>query len=67
MAVLGKVIMIPWMVISIILLVGVTIIRMACNYILGTVGDPPNDGGQPSSDWWVTNFGMVGGPPGDGW
>ena len=28
--------------------------------------DPPDDGGQPSSCWWLTTFLMVGDPPGDG-
>ena len=39
---------------------------MVCNHILGTVGDPPDDGGQPFSFWWVTKFWMVGEPPWDG-
>ena len=33
---------------------------------LGTVGDPSDDGGQPSLCWWVTKLWMVGDPPGDG-
>ena len=31
-----------------------------------TVGDHPDDGRWPSSDWWVTNLWMVGYIPGDG-
>ena len=47
---------------------------MVCDHILGTVGDPPDNGGQPFSDQWVTKFWMLGDPlgdggdqPGDGW
>ena len=40
---------------------------MVCDHILGTVGDPPDDGGQPSSCLWVNEFCMVGDHPGDGW
>ena len=41
---------------------------MVCDHIHGTVGDPsPDDGGQPSSDWWVAKYFMVGDQPGDGW
>ena len=36
---------------------------MVCNHILGTVGDPPDDGGQSSSGLWVTKFLMVGDHP----
>ena len=40
---------------------------MVCDHILGTVGDPSDDGGQPSSCWCVTKFWMVGYHPGNGW
>ena len=39
---------------------------MVCNHILGTVGDPPDDGWQPSLGWWVTKFWILGEPPLDG-
>ena len=39
---------------------------MICYHILGTFGNPPDDGGQSSSCWWLTKFWMVGHPPGDG-
>ena len=65
MTVLGKVITIPWMVVSFILL-GVTIKGIVCDHTLRAVGDPPYDGGKSSSGWWVTKFWMVGDPPLDG-
>ena len=39
---------------------------MVCNNILETVDDPPDDGGQASSGWWVTKFWMKVDPPLDG-
>ena len=65
MTVLGKVITILWMVVSFILLVGDHHGDSVRPYPR-TVGDPPDDGGQPSSDCWVTKFWMVCDPPRDG-
>ena len=47
---------------------------MVCDHILGEMGDPSDDGGQPFSDWvtrpslgrLVTIFFMVGDYPKDG-
>ena len=53
------------MVVSFILLVGEHH-EDGVSHILGTVDNPPDDVGHPSSCWWVTKFWMVGDPPGDG-
>ena len=58
---LEKVKTIPWMVL------GDHRGHVVQPYILGTVGDTPDDGGQPSWDRWVTLLGMVDDHPGDGW
>ena len=58
MTVLGKVITIPWMVVSFILLEG--------DHHGDGVQPYPDDGGQPSLGWWVTKLWMLGDPPLDG-
>ena len=65
MTVLGKLITIPWMVLSFILLEGDHHGDGVQPYPWDS-GDPPDDGWQPSLGWWVTKFWILGEPPLDG-
>ena len=61
---LGKLIIILWIVVSFILLVGDHHMDGVRPYNWDS--DPPDDGVQLPSCWWVTKFWMVDDPPGDG-